>query len=153
MGEGRMATDMIDLREYKPVNGQLFRYDKAPFMNIFPRKIAFSNEARGMLNNCQAIRIMVNEQKKSIAIRPVPPSESHSLVWINESHKKSYIPQYLCPKLTSRLYKVWGWSSDSRYKTYGAFVLYSGKPMIIFDFSNAESYPSTWEEYVNGRKQ
>ena len=56
--------EAIDLKDYKVVSAQLFRFDKAPFMNIYPKKISFSNEARGMLNNCQAIRIMINEQKK-----------------------------------------------------------------------------------------
>ena len=145
-------TDRIDLSDYKIISGQFFRYEKAPFMNIYPKKVSFSNEARGMLNNCQAIRIMFNEKKKTIAIRPMAPSDSNTIIWSNASRKKTYIPQYLCPKLTSHLYGIWGWDKARRYKAFGLLVQYAGRPMIVFDFSNAESYPSTWEGIVNGRK-
>lgn len=142
----------INLKDYKVVSAQLFRFDKAPFMNIYPKKISFSNEARGMLNNCQAIRIMINEQKKTVAIRAMPPSESNTLVWIKEGMKEAYIPQYSCPKLTSHLYEIWGWDLNLRYKASGMLVQFSGRPLIVFDFSEADSFPLKWEELVNARK-
>lgn len=152
MYDSYLIGDEFDLRDYKVVSSQLFRFDKAPFMNIYPKKIAFSNEARGMLNNCQAIRIMVNEQKKTVAIRATPPSESNTLVWSNEKLKDSYIPQYLCPKLTEHLYKIWGWNVNFRYKTSGMLVQFSGRPLIVFDFSEADSFPIRMEDLVNARK-
>lgn len=142
----------IDLSEYKVVSSQLFRLDKAPFMNIYPRKIAFSNEAREMLNNCQAIRIMVNEQKRTVAIRPMAPSDSNTLVWSKDGMKSTYIPQYLCPKLTSHLYGIWGWNLDYRYKVSGVLAQFSGRPLIVFDFRQPDSFPTKWEELVNARK-
>lgn len=152
MDDNYLIRDGIDLRDYKVVSAQLFRFDKAPYMNIFPKKISFSNEARGMLNNCQAIRIMINEQKKTVAIRAMPPSESNTLVWSKEGKKDSYIPQYLCPKLTSHLYEIWGWNMNLRYKASGMLVQFSGRPLIVFDFSEADSFPLKWEELVNARK-
>ena len=147
-----MEMREIDLSDYKVISGQLFRYGKAPFMNIYPREIAFSNEARGMFNYCQAIRIMINEAKRTIAIRPMPPSESNTIIWVKEGQKKTYIPTYSCPKLTGHLYSVWGWDSEYRYKAYGNLVQYAGKPLIVFDFTNAEKYPITWEGLQNARK-
>ena len=152
MSEIFSEREAIDLKDYKVVSAQLFRFDKAPFMNIYPKKISFSNEARGMLNNCQAIRIMINEQKKTIAIRAMPPSESNTLVWAKEGIKGTYIPQYLCPKLTGHLYSIWGWDVNRRYKASGVLVQFSGRPLIVFDFSSADSFPTKWEELVNDRK-
>lgn len=148
-----MDLEVIDLNDYETISGQLFKYGKAPFMNIFPKEISFSNEARGMFNFCQAIRMMINEQKKTIAIRPMSPSEGNILIWVKEGQKRTYIPTYSCPKLTGHLYRIWGWDPEYRYKSYGNLVHYAGKPLILFDFSKAEKHPSTWEGLQNARKK
>ena len=141
--------EALDLSSYTIIGGQLFRKERRPYMNIFPREISFSDEARILLNSCQAIKILINEKKRTIAIKGAYPSEGHSLIWSNGNRKKKHIPRYACPKLTSFLYEAWGLDPKYRYKTFGELVQYADKPMVLFDFNNAESFAVKWEDLSN----
>ncbi len=130
----------LDLSGFQIIHDQFFRVDKTPYMNIFPKEIAFAREAHEMLHNCECIQILINEEAKSIVVKAAPSSEENSILWARKT-KNTYIPRYTCPKLTARLYSKWEWDIKYRYRTDGVLVHCDGKPMLLFDFTKALSYP------------
>ncbi len=130
----------IDLKDFQIVHGQFFKVDKLPYMNVFPKEIAFAREAHEMLHNCECIQILINEEGRTIVVKAAPSSDENSVRWARNT-KDTYIPRYTCPKLTAHLYMKWGWDDRYRYKTDGVLVHCDGKPVILFDFNKATAYP------------
>jgi len=61
----------IDLEGFQVVNSQYFSTMNAPQMTIWCDSVSFSQAAYTQLNNCEAISIMLNKDKKQILISPM----------------------------------------------------------------------------------
>lgn len=51
-----------------------------------------------------------------------------------------------CIRFTSQLYAKWGWDSESVYRAKGRIVTAEKKIMLLFDFTDAESWKKKVKE-------
>jgi hypothetical protein len=129
----------ITLDGFQLVQGQLFKNERSPVMTVYKNEVAFSKEAHVALNNCAAIQILVNADKKMMLIIPSASTDENAIVWERQL-KDTYVPRFRCPGLTRQLYAQWDWNTRYRYKTDGRLVRSERKVGLLFDFNEAKPF-------------
>lgn len=92
-----------------------------------------------MLNNCEAISIMLNKDKKQILISPSPTANANSVAWRKGKNVTKYC-KISCTTFARKLFDDWGLDDTYRYRTIGRMVQSDKKVMILFDFAQAEKW-------------
>ncbi len=136
------AIQEIDREGFQIVSGDLFRRPfrlSYPTVSIWPNRISFSKAALTALNNCERVRFEVNAAKRCMLVVPVTEKDKDNVRWL----KGGAIPAVRmidCFGFTRKLYDSWGWTQEYAYRTTGRIVSSDKKVMLLFDFSNAESW-------------
>lgn len=136
----------ISLDGFQVVSGQMFCHMprmSVPTLTITPKNLSFNKASVEALNCCEHIRIEVNDKKRGILIVPVTVKDRDGIRWLKNG-KTIQGKSVECTRFVNYLYGMWGWESDSRFRSTGKLVSSDGKVMLLFDFSQ----PETWQ----GRK-
>ena len=129
----------IDLEGFQVVNSQYFSTISAPQMTIWCDSVSFSQASYAALNNCEAISIMLNKDKKCILISPVQTSNPNAIVWRKGKSVTKYC-KISCTTFARKLFDDWGLNDDYRYRTIGRLVQSDRKVMVLFDFTQSEKW-------------
>ena len=132
----------ISLDGFQVVSGQMFCHMprmSVPTLTITPKNLSFNKAAVEALNCCEHIRIEVNDKKRGILIVPVTVKDRDGIRWLKNG-KTVRGKSVDCTRFANPLYGIWGWESDSRFRSTGKLVSSDGKVMLLFDFSQ----PETW---------
>lgn len=138
----------ISLEGYQVVRGQYFTRKAEPCMTLFCSAISFNGAAYESLNNCDSVQFLVNEQNKSIIVKPIISKEPDAINWNKNKNKAARIE---CTSFTKRLYEAWGLETDCRYKSTGILVQSDKKVMILFNFQKSESWRGSSLVKENGK--
>lgn len=106
---------------------------------IWPTKLSFSKLVLNSLNNCEYVRIEVNPRTKCLIVIPVSSSDKNSIRWIKGTKELS-IRNMESRRFGEQVYHSWGLDLDYNYRAVGRLVSANQKVMMLFDFSNAESW-------------
>lgn len=139
-----VKEDIVEISKdgFQIVSGEMFRHAfrlNAPTATLWPNSISFSKAALQTLNNCERIRIEINLKKRCILVVPVTEKDKDNIRWI-KTGKDISIRKIECLAFTSQLYEAWGWKSHLAYRVSGRLVSVDKKVMLLFDFSNPESW-------------
>ncbi len=126
----------LNLDGFQIVSGNLFSTLSAPTMTIWPDSISFSQTAYSTLNNCDAITLMLNKNKKSIAVSSVQTSHPNAIIWKKGRDTVKY-SKISCTTFARKLYDEWGYDPKYRYKALGRLVTAEKRVMLLFEFSSA----------------
>lgn len=141
----------ISLDGFQLVKSKYFSRMSEPVMSLFPTAISFSVAAHEALNRCESIEILVNEDKKSILVKPSMSSkDSEAVKWQRGKEKPKY-SRIECSIFTKKLFSVWKLDNKYSYKTMGKIVQCDKKVMILFDFSEAEVWDGSKMVKENGQ--
>ena len=132
----------IDLEGFQVISGELFRglsKPHIPTLTIWNDSICFSKAAVTSLQNCERIRIEVDNGKKLILVSPVTTSDRNNVRWAKVG--KDVSPRRIdCKAFTIPLYEQWAWKKDRVYRSVGRLVMADKKLMMLFDFNNNENW-------------
>ena len=132
----------ISLDGFQVVSGQMFCHlprMSEPTLTITPKGLSFNKAVIEALNCCEHIRIEVNDRKRGILIVPVTAKDRDGIRWL-KSGKRVQGKSVDCTRFVNHLYGIWGWESDARFRSTGKLVSSEGKVMLLFDFTQ----PETW---------
>ena len=96
------------------------------------------------LNNCEFVRIEVNPKTKCLIVLPVSSSDKNSIRWIKGT-KEFSIRNMESKRFGDQVYQAWGLDKEYNYRAVGRLVTANQKVMMLFDFSNAESWKTQKE--------
>ena len=143
-----MATTFEELKEvslngFQVVSGDMFRQAtrlNLPAITLWYNSISFSKATVTALNNCERIRIEVNPGTRCILLIPVTSKDKDAVRWVKTG--KEVQPRKIeCLAFTSRLFDGWGWNKKNVYRTTGRIVSSDKKIMLLFNFSDPETWP------------
>ena len=146
-----MGNDLLpEIRHegFQVVSGELFKHMQRlslPSATLWYSSISFSKASVLALNNCERVRIEVNPNTKCMLIVPVTIKDKDNIHWV-KNVKDPRARKIECKAFTSQLFDTWGWKQDYVYRTTGRIVSVDKKVMLLFDFSEPESWP--WKERV-----
>ena len=132
----------ISLDGFQVVSGQMFCHMprmSEPTLTITTKSLSFNKAAVEALNCCEHIRIEVNDRKRGILVVPVTAKDRDGIRWLKNG-KTGRGKSVDCTRFANHLYGIWEWESDSRFRATGKLVSSEGKVMLLFDFSQ----PETW---------
>ena len=132
----------INIEGFQVVSADMFRpalrlFD--PTMTLWYTSIGFSKATVTTLNNCERIRIEVNNLQKKILIVPVNSNDKDGIKWLKDAPEPSS-RRIECASFTNQLFKLWDFDSKRAYRAIGKPVSVDRKLMILFDFSLPESW-------------
>ena len=133
----------VSMDGFQVVSGDMFRNFtrlNLPAITLWYNSISFSKASVVMLNNCERVRIEVNPKTRCILLIPVTSKDKDAVRWAKTG--KEVQPRKIeCLAFTSQLFDGWGWDRKRVYRTTGRIVSSDKKIMLLFDFSNPESWP------------
>ena len=136
---------------FQVVSGDMFRRAfrvSAPTATIWPNRISFSKAALVALNKCERVRFEVNASKRCMLVVPVTEKDKDNVRWTKNS-KDPAVRMIECVAFTSQLYESWHWENELAYRATGRIVSSDKKVMLLFDFSDAESWKYKEKEKAN----
>lgn len=131
---------------FQVVSGEMFKHMQRlslPSVTLWYNSISFSKASVVALNNCERIRVEVNPSTKCMLIVPVTEKDKDNIRWV-KNIKDPQARKIECKAFTSKLFGTWGWNENYVYRTTGRVVSVDKKVMLLFDFSDPESWP--WKE-------
>ena len=138
-----MNENEISLEGFQVVSGDYFYAPsklQAPSLTIWSEGyIGFCKQDLILLNACENILVQVNTETRKILVSPTTSKDKDAVRWL----KKADPPEarkLTSKKLTDRLYDAWKWDSNRIYRTIGRLVTANNKVMLLFDFSEPESW-------------
>ena len=105
----------------------------------WPTSISFNKMALQTLNNCERIRIEINPKTKGMLLFPVTAQDKDGIRW-TKGVKDPVARKIECKAFATQLYEVWGLDSACIYVAAGKIVTADKMVLLLFDFSNAESW-------------
>lgn len=131
---------------FQVVSGEMFKHMQRisqPSATLWCNSISFSKASVQALNNCERIRIEVNPSTKCLLIVPVTIKDKDNIRWV-KNIKDPQARKIECKAFTAQLFETWGWKPNYVYRTTGRIVSVDKKVMLLFDFSEPESW--LWKE-------
>lgn len=128
---------------FQVVSGEMFRRSlrlNAPAITLWYNSISFSKASLSALNNCERVRIEVNPKTRCILLIPVNVRDKDAVRWA-KAMKEPQPRKIECLGFTSQLYESWGWTEKNVYRATGRLVSCDKKVMLLFDFSDPETWP------------
>jgi len=81
----------------------------------------------------------VNPVRKGLLVVPVTVKDRDCVRWI-KSIKNPTIRKMECCQFARQLYETWGFNPELNYRAIGKLVAADNKVMLLFDFSDPESW-------------
>ena len=138
-----MANDYvlsdISLEGYQLVRATYFDKFIEPIMTLWHTSVAFGMGCYTALGNCEFIHIMLNDDERSILIKPTMSKEDEALSW-RKSVKEAKYNKLDCAMFSRKLYEKWKLNPAYHYRATGRLVQCDKKLMILFDFREAIVY-------------
>lgn len=131
---------------YQVVRGEFFAHTREPGLNFSDCKVNFNTACLRRLPEVDYVQFLVNQNTKTLAIRPCTEDAKDSFLWCNCSSDKKKPRQITCRMFFAKLADLMGWSPVNRYKLLGKIISNGYEYLIIFDLSAAEVYPRITRE-------
>lgn len=127
----------ISMDGFQVVRGLYFSRMLEPSLTLWSTSVSFNVPAYNALNNCESVQLLVNLEKRTILIKPVPSKEPDAINWIRDPSSPK-TTKMECSLFTRQLFSKWGWDDTCRYRANGKLVKYDRKLMLLFDFNRPE---------------
>ena len=136
------TVNEISLEGFQIVSSDFFTYatrTNAPTLTIWDGSIGFSKQDVLLLNSCENIMIRINAKEHKALVIPTKSNDKDAIKWVKKLDPIE-ARKITCPKLTDKLYEMWGWDKDYVYRTNGRLVTSDNKVMLLFDFTSPEKW-------------
>jgi len=130
----------FDLRNYDVVSFNLFDEQRVPAIILQKDEIKFSKSCiRGMTCG-DYVELMVHPIQKKIAIRPTVADNRYAIHWCSGGQKEKEPRSIGCKAYIDKLFDIFGWRQDYKYKLYGCIYRDGNDSACIFTTTNASVY-------------
>ena len=93
------------------------------------------------LTCAEYVQILVNREKKMLAIRPCDEYDVFPFRWCNEKNGKRY-PRIVVGRLFHlKICDLMGWNPQDRYRVFGMFKRANGEEIILFNLNSIHVFP------------
>ena len=147
-----ISDEVFNYDGYQVVRGEFFAHTYEPTF-VFHRNQVFVNAAcLKKLPDTNYIQILVNPEKKQLAVLPCHESDKDSFKWSAGISKRS--PRHItCPIFSAKVRALMDWTPDFKYKLLGKLLEGGGQSVFVFDLKTPEIFvPKDEEGKVMSRK-
>ena len=130
----------FDYEGYQVVRREFFAHTAEPSVTFNNYKFYVNAACLRRFPNVDFVQILVNQERKILAIRPCSEQERDSFAWATpgKGHKKTR--QITCRLFFAKVFSLMDWNLDYRYKLLGKVIHANGEWLIAFDLTATEIY-------------
>ena len=137
---------------FQIVRSEFFSQLREPAITFCQGKIGVNSACLKKLPNVDYAQILVNREKKMLALRPCQESDIFSFQWCTYRAKdgKRQPRQVTGRMFFLKICTLMGWNLDYRYKILGKLVRANNEYLFVFNLESAQTFVR--EEAVEGKK-
>lgn len=140
---GAVIDEEFTFEGYQVVRGEYFAH-------IFEPSFTFNNYKANVNTACirkfpdtEYVQILVNPDRKKLAIRPCMEDEKDSLRWCTAKHAPK---QITCRVFFAKVMDLMNWNPSNRYKLLGKLIQSDNDVLFIFDLTTPEIFQKIQNE-------
>ena len=134
-----MSSD-FDFADYQVVRREFFAHVKEPAASFADCKFYVNTACLTKFPNSNYAQVLVNTEKKILAIRPCPEDAKDSFQWCTTFGSKRKPRPITCRIFFAKVVSLLDWNPKYRYKMLGKLVHANGEYLIVFDLNATEIY-------------
>lgn len=147
--------EIIDLGEdfdfdgFQVVRREFFAHMREPSCSFNNCKFYVNAACLAKFPNSDYAQVLINREKKILALRPCSEGARDSFQWCSISKGKRKPKQITCRLFFAKIVSMMGWEPSYRYKMLGKLIHSNDEYMIAFDLSANETYKKT---FIDGER-
>lgn len=130
----------FDYEGYQVVRREFFALTNEPSITFNNFKVYVNTACLNRLPHVDYVQVLVNRDRKILAIRPCHEEERDAFVWCSTGAGKRKPKQITCRLFFAKVFDLMGWNPDHRYKLLGKVIHANDEYLIAFDLSATEVY-------------
>jgi hypothetical protein len=149
------GDELVDLGEdfdfdgFQVVRREFFAHLREPSCTFNNCKFSVNSACLAKFPNSEFAQVLVNRQKKILALRPCAEGARDSFMWCSVQKGKRKPKAITCKLFYAKIVSLMGWNPDYRYKLLGKVIHANGEYLLAFDLTSTEVYQKT---FVEGEK-
>ena len=152
--------ELFNYDGYQVVRGEFFAHIYEPTFIFHRNKVSVNSACLKKLPDIDYIQILVNPEKKQLAVLPCDESDKDSFKWCTGGAKRSP-RQISCPIFSAKVRTLMDWTPDFKYKLLGKMIDTGTQLLFVYDLKSPEifvpkdeegnkmsrkaSYPAEWQ--------
>jgi len=132
--------DDFDFDGFQVVRREFFAHTREPSCTFNNFKFYVSSACLSKFPSSDYAQVLINRQRKILALRPCPEYSRDTLKWCNFSKGKRKPRQITCTLLWAGIVELMGWEPEHRYKMLGQIIHSKDEYLVAFDLNSAEVY-------------
>jgi len=138
--EDATQNDTFSYDGYQVVRREFFAHMYDPSITFNNCKVSVNTACLNRLPNIDYVQILVNPEKKKLAVRPSSEDQKDSFLWCTSRGGKRKPRQIICRMFFAKVIQLMGWNPDYRYKMLGNLIQSGNEYLFIFDLAATEIY-------------
>lgn len=157
-----IEDDDFSFDGFQVVRGEFFAHTYEPSLTFSDCKVYVNTACIKKIPEMDYVQILVNPDKRKLAVRPCPEYEKDSFRWCSATERRSP-RQITCKIFFAKVFSLMGWDPKDRYKMLGKLIQTKGEMLFVFDLLAPEvfqrkissdgktvrtripSYPKNWQ--------
>lgn len=135
-----IQDDAFGYDGYQVVRREFFAHVYEPSITFNNCKISLNKACLTRLPEVDYVQILVNPEKKKLAVRPSREDEKDSFLWCTTRGETRKPRQITCRMFFAKVIQLMGWNPDYRYKMLGKMIRSGSEYLFIFELSDTEVY-------------
>ena len=135
--------DNFDFDGFQVVRREFFAHINEPSVTFNNCKFYVNTACIQKFPETETVQVLVNKDKKILAIMPCPANARDSFAWCSVSKGKRKPKQITCKLFFAKVFSMMEWNPDHRYKILGKLIHANGETLIAFDLTATEIYQRT----------
>lgn len=131
--------DSFNYDGYQVVRGEFFAHTYEPSFSFNKNKVSVNTACIKKLPDTDFVQILVNPDKKKLAVRPCSEDEKDSFRWCSVTKKRSP-RQITCRVFFAKVISLMEWNPNYRYKLLGKLIRSNGELLFVFDLTTPEIF-------------
>lgn len=147
------GDELLELNEdfnfddFQVVRREFFAHMHEPSVSFNNCKFYVNTACLSKFPNSGYAQVLVNREKKILALRPCNEGSRDSFMWCSDPGKGKRKPKPItCKLFFAKIVELMGWNPDYRYKLLGKLIHSNGEYLIAFDLTATEVYQRTFPE-------
>ncbi len=142
LGDDVEIDDDFSFEGFQIVRGEFFAHSREPAITFNDEKIYVNTACISKLPETDFVQVLVDKDKKQLAILPCHEDDRDSFVWrsINRKTGKRQPKHITCHRFFAKVCEMMKWNTQYRYKMIGKLVNARGISLFVFDLNAYEVY-------------
>ena len=130
--------DNFSYEGYQIARREMFAHLREPAVTIRKDSITFNTACINGLEDAVYIHILVNAEKRQLAIRQCEEDDKDAIRWCIAKPDKRKSRKITSKEFSERIYALMGWNNGCRYKMLGHRISYEGEVLYVFELDESE---------------